>query len=61
MKIRGIHRRLQTYINLFTIYNMMETTITIKLNDRSENVEKVITMVVKLYKEEIESFSIQRK
>ena len=40
---------------------IMVTTITIKLNDKSENVEKVIRILVKIYKEEIESFSIQRK
>ena len=39
----------------------MVTTITIKLNDKSENVEKVITTLVKIYKEEIESFNVQGK
>ena len=58
MKIKCSHRRLQTYINQLTIYNIMVTTITITLNDKSENVEKVITMLVKCYKEEIESFNM---
>jgi hypothetical protein len=61
MKIKCSHRRLQTYINQLTIYNIMATTITIKLNDKSENIEKVITTLVKIYKEEIKSFNIQRK
>jgi hypothetical protein len=39
----------------------MVTTITIIINDESENVEKIIKTLVKIYKEEIESLNIQRK
>jgi len=36
----------------------MVRTITIKLNNKSENIEGVITKIIRLYEDEIESFSI---
>ena len=37
----------------------MVKTITIKINSKSENVEGIIKTVIRLYKEEIKSFSIK--
>jgi len=39
----------------------MVRTITIKLNNKSENIEGVITKIIRLYEDEIESFSITDK
>jgi len=39
----------------------MVRTITIKLNKKSENIEGVITKIIRLYEDEIESFSITDK
>jgi len=39
----------------------MVRTITIKLNNKSENIEGVITAIIRLYEDEIESFSITDK
>ena len=36
----------------------MKKTITIKIKDKSEDVEGVIRSIIKLYRDEIESFSI---
>lgn len=39
----------------------MVRTITIKLNDKSENVEAIIKNVIRLYNDEIASFSLTEK
>ena len=36
----------------------MVRTITLKLNGKSENVERMIRNIIKSYKDEIDSFSI---
>jgi hypothetical protein len=39
----------------------MTKTITIKIKDKSENLEELIKNLIRLYREEVESFTITEK
>jgi len=39
----------------------MAKTITIKIKDKSENLEQLLKNIIKLYREEVKSFTITEK